>query len=78
MEFSPMAIPPFYVVVTFLASAGAVLAFLWRIAKALQKTNRILDKFLMEHEILIMDYCKRMEIDVKDLPTRLKDLSRTG
>ena len=78
MEISSTSVPPIYVLMAFLASGGAVLFYLRRIFKALQRTNRILDKFMIEHEILIMDYCKRMEIDVKDLPTRLKGLSRTG
>jgi hypothetical protein len=27
-------------------------------------------RFLVEHEILIRDYCKRNDIDLDDLPTR--------
>lgn len=51
-----------------------ILTFLWRIAESLRRTNEIMEKFMIEHEILIQDYCKRFNIEPDDLPTRLRGL----
>jgi hypothetical protein len=40
------------------------------------RVDRIAAKFLVEHEILVADYCKRTGIEVRDLPTRIKSLIR--
>lgn len=40
------------------------------------RIDRLAAKFLVEHEILISDYCKRLGIEQKDLPTRMKGLIR--
>lgn len=44
------------------------------VAIALFRMDRIASKFLIEHEILISDYCKRIGIEVKDMPTRMRSL----
>jgi hypothetical protein len=43
---------------------------------AMFRLDRLAGKFLVEHEILIGDYCKRIGIEQKDLPTRMKGLIR--
>jgi hypothetical protein len=43
---------------------------------ALFRMDRLAAKFLVEHEILIADYCKRVGIEVEDMPTRMKGLMR--
>lgn len=40
------------------------------------RMDRLAAKFLVEHEILISDYCKRVGIETKDMPTRMKGLMR--
>jgi hypothetical protein len=40
------------------------------------RMDRLAAKFLVEHEILIADYCKRLGIEVKDMPTRMKSILR--
>jgi hypothetical protein len=42
----------------------------------LVRMDRIAAKFLVEHEILISDYCKRIGVEVKDLPTRMRGLMK--
>lgn len=37
---------------------------------AIWRAERLLQWFLVEHEILIKDYCERHGVEVKDLPTR--------
>ena len=41
-----------------------------------RRMERLVEKFLIEHEILIADYCKRMGIDASELPTRIKGLTK--
>lgn len=50
----------------------AVVAAIWRIEMLLRTLFRKLDWFMMEHEMLVLDYCRRNNIDVGDLPTRFK------
>lgn len=38
------------------------------------RMDRLAAKFLVEHEILIADYCSRMGIKVENMPTRMKGL----
>lgn len=56
-------------------SLGNVLA-IGMVFIGLFRMDRLAAKFLVEHEILIADYCKRVGIEVKDLPTRMKSLLR--
>jgi hypothetical protein len=44
------------------------------VAVGLLRMDRLAAKFLIEHEILIADYCSRMNIKAEDLPTRIKSL----
>jgi hypothetical protein len=37
----------------------------WRI-------DRVLSRFLIEHEMMLQDYCIRMGIDIDKLPTRVR------
>ena len=53
-------------IVTICVAAGAV----WRM-------EGLLRWFMVEHEILIQDYCKRVGIEIKELPTRTKLWSRS-
>jgi len=68
-------VQPFHVMLGTIVLACGVMGFLWRILVSVRETNSIMEKFLIEHEILILDYCKRLGIEVKDLPTRMKGLS---
>lgn len=52
-----------------LLTIGLVVIVLFRI-------DRLAAKFLVEHEILIADYCKRIGIEIEDMPTRMKGLFR--
>lgn len=70
----PGGIQPVHVWFSLLVSAGVICTFLWRIATKLSRTNAIMEKFLIEHEILITDYAERKGIKVNELPTRLKGL----
>lgn len=36
------------------------------------RADRILSRYLYEHELLIQDYCERMSIDITRLPTRVR------
>ena len=58
----------FTVTIGNIISIGAVLGAVWRIEIWLRK----LDWMLMEHEILVREYCKRNDIKIQDLPTRLR------
>jgi hypothetical protein len=57
-------------IVTFAALLGGI----WRVEKFLRSTQSLLQKFSIEHEILIQDYCKRNQIDLNAFPTRMKGL----
>jgi len=55
--------------ITWTISLGnilTVLAFVGGIARI----EMLLNKFLVEHEILVRDYCERHNIKPDDLPTR--------
>ena len=56
-------------------SLGNILTIL-AVIGGLFRMDRIAAKYLIEHEILIADYCKRMGIDIDGLPTRMKGLFR--
>lgn len=53
----------FTVNVQSMINFGLLLLAIWRV----EGWGR---KFLVEHEILIRDYCKREGIELRDLPTR--------
>ena len=67
-------IQPVHVWFSVLVASTAICTFLWRIARSLRHTNAIMEKFLIEHEVLIGDYCERKGIKPESLPTRLKGL----
>ena len=52
-------------------SLGQILTFVsvvgvgWRI-------DRVLMKYLFEHDLLLIDYCERKNIELGSLPTRIK------
>jgi hypothetical protein len=48
---------------------AAVLGYLWRM-------DRNLSRFLVEHEILVLDYCRREKITPDMLPTRTKLMAK--
>lgn len=50
--------------------AGMLAIVLW----GLRRIEKKIDKFGMEHELLVRDYCERHGIKVEDLPTRMKRL----
>lgn len=54
---------------TNLLMFGAIVGYAWRLEK-------IITRFLVEHEILVRDYCKRVGIKINDLPTRLLTRSK--
>lgn len=58
-------------IITVAVVVGAILRFETRVAGLVRS-------FLVEHEILIADYCKRTGVKADDLPTRLKGLLRGG
>jgi hypothetical protein len=41
-----------------------------------RRMEHLIEKFLIEHELMVIDYCKRLGISVEDLPTRMKGLWR--
>jgi hypothetical protein len=47
------------------------LATMFAVVVAVVRIEIVTTRLLMEHEILIRDYCKRNSIEIKDLPTRL-------
>lgn len=51
------------VILGSIPGAGAVIVFIW-------KAMRKMDIFMVEHEMLIIDYADRKGIKVTDLPTR--------
>jgi hypothetical protein len=55
-------------IIAFLACLLSVLA-LWR------RIETLLAKFMIEHELLVRDYCQRKGIALEDIPTRLKGLA---
>jgi hypothetical protein len=57
----------------FTISLGNLLT-LFIVGAALFRMDRLAAKFLVEHEILISDYCDRLGIKVENLPTRMKGL----
>jgi hypothetical protein len=59
----------------FSFSLGNIIT-LGAIGVAFFRIDRVAAKFLVEHEILIAEYCKRNDIEVRDLPTRIKSLIR--
>lgn len=67
-------IQPVHVWFSIIVASTIICTFLWRIAHSLRRTNSIMEKFLIEHEILVGDYCERKGIDLDKLPTRLKGL----
>jgi len=52
-------------VLTVVSVVGAVVIGVFRV-------NRLLNWFLVEHEMLIKDYADRTNIKVADLPTRIR------
>ena len=52
--------------VTIAAVVGAII----RIEVIFERTTGVIRKFMMEHEMLVREYCKRNNIDIDDLPTR--------
>ena len=38
------------------------------------KLDRTMERFLVEHEILVGDYCTRHKLKTDDLPTRVKSV----
>lgn len=52
----------------------ALLYGLWKVTQIGTHIQRTFDYFALEHEILIKDFCERQtpEIDIAELPTRLK------
>jgi hypothetical protein len=54
-------------------SIGNIVAF-FTIIGAIWRIERLMNWFLIEHEILIKDYCSRQNppIEIGDLPTRSK------
>jgi hypothetical protein len=69
-------VQPVHVLLALEAGSVGVILFLWRIAKGLKRTNDIMEKFLIEHEMLIIDYCERKGIKVGSLLTRLQGLQK--
>lgn len=59
----------------FTISIGNIATFAL-VVLTLFRIDRLAAKFLVEHEILIADYCKRMGIEVRDMPTRMKSFLR--
>jgi len=57
-------------VVTFIAIIGGI----WRVEQFLRHTDKLLQKFAIEHEILINDYCRRNNVSIHEFPTRMKGL----
>ena len=39
-----------------------------------QRIEVLLSKFMIEHELLIRDYCERKHIKLEEIPTRLQGL----
>ena len=50
----------------------AIIGSTWSVQRILLKMQRTMDLHLVEHEMLIADYCERHGIHVRDLPTRAK------
>lgn len=67
-------IQPVHAFLAFIGSAIVVCGFLARIAQRLKKTNDIMEKFMMEHEMLVDEYCERRGITKEQLPTRMRGL----
>jgi hypothetical protein len=44
------------------------------VAIGLFRMDRMAAKFLIEHEILVADYCKRLGIKTEELPTRIRGM----
>lgn len=54
-----------------LSSNGATLLALVRV---LMKLNRFHSRMMLEHELLVRDYCERHKILPDDLPSRMETL----
>lgn len=48
---------------------AAILGLIWRV-------DRVVAKFLIEHEMLMGWYCKEHDIKLQDIPTRMKGILR--
>jgi hypothetical protein len=55
----------------FTVSLGQVLTIATLLGMS-WKANRVISKYLYEHELLMQDYCDRNKITLSGLPTRIK------
>lgn len=53
-------------ILTFVSFLGVVIPLLSKLNTLIRK----LDWFLIEHEMLVQDYCKAHDIETRNLPTR--------
>jgi hypothetical protein len=59
----------------FTISLGNILTIVALVGLIL-RIDKVVRKFLIEHEMLINWYCKEHNIELKDIPTRMKGLFR--
>lgn len=73
-DFNGGGVQAVHVWFTVLIATTAICGFLYKIARSVKRTNDIMEKFMTEHEMLIVDYCERKGIPIDTLPTRLMSL----
>ena len=59
-----------YILISILAGFATILGFLLKIMLVIRKVEKKLDYLIVEHELLVMDYCERKGIPLTALPTR--------
>ena len=55
--------------IDFSVSIGNILTYIAIVGFAI-RFETIIHKFLIEHEMLVQDYCKRNHLQMRELPTR--------
>lgn len=53
-----------------LLTVAPVLGSLWKVVNVIRRVERKFDRLMVEHEMLVVDYCDRKGIKLGDLPTR--------
>jgi hypothetical protein len=66
------------IVLGFLSLIGTVIMATRKVLDMGLRVQRTVDTPMIEHEILIRDYCQRHNIPISELTTRIKTLLRTA
>jgi hypothetical protein len=64
----------FTVTIGSVTLAILIVGLIWRVERTLLRVDRLVGKLSVEHEILILDYCKRNNIKLESMPTRIRGL----